>query len=491
MARLVSASRLLAALRGPRLRRVSALAPASARRRVNLVMSTWVDRSALDVLVEDWARPLVPAPAPAAAQTVADIRRRGVVSSFRRGSSDAFDTEPATGGPRCLLVSSSLDVGGMDEMVAFLARRLRSEGVQTAVLHTCTAPSAEGARGRLGRMLSAAGIEVVVLSEAAGRRWMRAWAPEVISAHGAPGWVLDEARSMAAPYVEVLHGMHSLFDVDWAAEAERNHDVAAIVAVSELVRRQYLDGAPDFPEERIITIPNGVDDERRAPVDRSAARAALGLDDEFLFVSLARHCVQKNTFALVSAFDEVAAEHSDAHLLVAGHPEDSLYCTQVRMLRDGLATRERIHLRDHAPDPGLVLSAADGFVLDSFFEGWALASMEALHAGVPVVASDVGGAREQVGKDGERGYVVRNPLGDPLNVSWKTMRSVCYERQANRAELISAMSALMLDRVEWATKRDELATESAERFAPGHCARSHAVLLHSLAAAGAAASPAR
>jgi glycosyltransferase involved in cell wall biosynthesis len=114
--------------------------------------------------------------------------------------------------------------------------------------------------------------------------------------------------------------------------------------------------------------------------------------------------------------------------------------------------------------------------------------MEALHAGVPVVASDVGGAREQLGEQGERGHLIRNPLGDPLNVNWKTMRSACYKRQANRAELVSAMSALVRDRAHWATKRDELAAESAQRFHPGRCARSHAALLHSLAAGRTAAS---
>ena len=49
--------------------------------------------------------------------------------------------------------------------------------------------------------------------------------------------------------------------------------------------------------------------------------------------------------------------------------------------------------------PPHLLAAADGFVLDSFFEGWSLASMEALFAGVPMVLSEVGGAREQIGDD--------------------------------------------------------------------------------------------
>jgi glycosyltransferase involved in cell wall biosynthesis len=106
--------------------------------------------------------------------------------------------------------------------------------------------------------------------------------------------------------------------------------------------------------------------------------------------------------------------------------------------------------------------------------------MEALHAGLPVVVSDVGGAREQVGEHGSRGYLISNPLGDPLAVNWASIRSVCYERQANRDELVAAMRAVIADREGWARKREKLATESQERFRADRCARAHAALLQSV-----------
>lgn len=465
---------VLAGVLGSRqLLRLKAVVPASARRRLQRFAAGPIDRPSAGGLVDDWSSPLGSGPV-----LPAVMARSSAVGAI--GGSPVLKDLP-DGATRCLLATSALDVGGLDEVVAFLARHLRSRGLRTAVIHTCRTPLEEHAKGRLGMALSEAGIEVVKLSERSGREWIRTWQPDVISAHGALDWVLDEARALSVPYVDVLHGMHSHFGVDWAAEQERAHDVAAIVAVSDLVRSQYLAGAPSFPAERIITIPNGVDVERRERVDRSAARAALGLTDEFLFVSLARHCLQKNTYALVSAFEEVAAHHPDAHLLIAGRPEDALYSAQVRRLHRSLACRDRVHLRDHAADPGLVLSASDCFVLNSFFEGWALASMEALHAGLPVVLSDVGGAREQVGEDGTRGYLVNNPLGDPLAVNWASIGSARYERQVNRDELVAAMRAVITDRDRWAGRREGLAAESDERFHPAGCASAHAALLQSLA----------
>lgn len=426
-------------------------------------------------LVDNWSRPLLGPSSRVAMPTTPPLPAE--VVHPRSTDVDATEIELHPEAPRCLLVTCSLDVTGMDEMVAFLALGLRSHGLRAAVLLTPTTPQ-QAVKDRLAPVLSAAGIEVAVAQKADAKRWIRRWAPDVISAHDAPSWVLDEARTMAVPYVDVLHG-HSLLSCDWATEAERSRDIRAVVAVSETTRRRYLRGVPTFPSERIVTIPNGVHHQRRVPHDRLAARSALGLKDEFLFVSLGRLDANKNQFGLISAFDEVAARHPDTHLLNAGPAHQLDYAAQVRQAWTRLPARDRIHLRGHHPDPALLLAAADGFVLNSFLEGGPLVTMEALHAGVPVVAADVGNVRDQLGTDPSRGYLIRNPLGDSLEVNWSTIRSACYATQTNRDELIEAMCALVREREQRAAKREELAAESAERFHPDHCLRGHASLLRS------------
>jgi len=386
--------------------------------------------------------------------------------------------EAGPGAVRCLLVTSDLDAGGMDEVVVFLARGLRRHGLHTAVLHASADGSGDGTpRGRLGRALRAAGVEVVELDAARGAAWLTAWAPDVVSAHGPPRWVVNVADRCGTPLVETLHGMHSLFGVDWAAERARVRPVARLVAVSELVRQQYFAGPGALLPDRIVTIPNGVDVERRRLPDRRAARESLGLRDEYLFVCLARHCLQKNTYGLVSAFADVAAAHPDVHLLIAGRPDDRAYFGQVARLRARLPCASRIHLHDHLPEPGAALAAADGFVLDSFFEGWPLAPMEALHAGLPAVISDVGGAQEQIGGDARRGFVVPNPIGDPLAVDWNSIRGARFARQPNRQALVDAMLTLVAERAARAAARPALADEAARRFAAEPCLRRHAEVL--------------
>jgi glycosyltransferase involved in cell wall biosynthesis len=382
---------------------------------------------------------------------------------------------------RCALVTSHLDVGGMDEMVAFLARRLPRHGVAVRVLHCPDEKTRRvGIRGRLAHALAAEGVEVLEHDEAGLKAWLDRWRPDVLSVHGAPGWALRGAAARGLPVVETLHGMHALLGEAPEVTAARGRLLAAVVGVSELVSEGYRRADPAFDPRRVHTVPNGVRLDPRDGLSRAAARAALGLDDEPLVVSLARHSQQKNSYALVDAFDEVAARFPTAHLVVAGRPDDASYTAQLLALRDRLPIGDRVHVRDHCAQAGALLAAADVFVLDSFFEGWSLASMEALAVGVPVVLSDVGGAREQVGPDGTGGLVVPNPLGDPMAVTWESMRIAKFSKQGNREALVQALCQVLGNRAEWLAGRADLAVRSRAMFDADRCVEAHARVLRSV-----------
>jgi glycosyltransferase involved in cell wall biosynthesis len=381
---------------------------------------------------------------------------------------------------RCMVATGTLDLGGLEIVALFLAHGLPSHGLDTVVAHTPLARSGE----RPADSLRCDGVPVVKLSQHDIRPWLETHRPDVISMHCPPDWLVAAAAEARIPTIETLHGMHSFFDRDtWPSEQLRSRQITGFVAVSELVRRQYLRANPEYLPERIVTIPNGVDSHHIIHRDRSEARAWLGLRNEFLFVSLARYALQKNTFGLVTAFSDVGRMCPEAHLLVAGGIVDPFYFEQVRRLRDGSPCAGQIHLHGPCPDVSTVLAAADAFVLDSFFEGWSLASMEALFAGLPVILSEVGGAREQAGENGRRGFVVGNPLGDPEAVDWPSMGRVRFCSQVNRAALIEAMCAVVAGRDHWREAREELKAESANRFSIDACVQRHADLLTRAAAA--------
>jgi glycosyltransferase involved in cell wall biosynthesis len=456
--------------------------PKAARGPLRAIVAWAGDRGSLEA-VNEWSQPLVRGrggditglpPEPDEMCPVGSVRRvdESTIESTSVASRDRI---------RCVVATGVLDVGGMAEFVGFLGRRLPSLGVDTTVIYSDTVPPGyRGAGGRLANDLRSHGVPTFEVSEGEAREWLAFHHPDVMSAHGAPPWLVSDAVEAGIPVVETLH--RSLLERDsWAQERIRSRQIACFVAVSELTRAQYLLANPEYPAERVVTIPNGVEHDQMDRCDRAQARAWLGLQDEFLFVSLARYCVQKNPFGLVSAFSDVANSHPEAHLLVAGRADDPVLFEQVRRLRDGLPCADQIHLRGHCPDVPAVLAAADGFVLDSFFEGWPLASMEALISGLPVVMSEVAGAREQLGDDGARGFIVPNPLGDPAAAAWRSMGNAFLQPQSNRAALAAAMSAIIQDRKRWAARRDELGAESIERFSSDTCLRRHAQVLLNVA----------
>jgi glycosyltransferase involved in cell wall biosynthesis len=416
---------------------------------------------------------------------ISDALPTAADSVYEQLSSDHRSADESNSRLRCLIVTRVLDAGGIDEFVAFLARQLPAWGLDTTVM--CADPSSHRGRaqgGRLAVALRSEGVLVIDVLSDEGRQWLAANRPDVISAHVPAEWVLEAARALSIPVVETLHGAPTPIGTDWRKEASRSRDITSLVAVSELVRRQYLRGNPGFVDEAIVTIPNAFNDTHRPAINRMKARAWLGLDDEFLFISLAQHKVQKNAYGLVTAFSDVARAIPRVHLLIAGRVEDRPYTEQVRLLRDRLPERHRIHLRENLSNPSALLAAADGFVLNSFFEGWSLAPMEALCAGLPVVMSDVGGAREQVGVNGDRGYVVPNPLGDPEAASWESAGRARFRPQVNKVELVAAMTSVVKERERWATVRPNLSEESKRRFNARTCAEQHARILSRAAARG-------
>ena len=260
------------------------------------------------------------------------------------------------------------------------------------------------------------------------------------------------------------------------------------MAVSDLLRQQQLAVNTDFPPEadRLLSQTAWTTSAFRLAGDREA-RSATGLASprNTLFVSLGRYCMQKNSYGLITAFGDVAANRPELHLAIAGKIDEPRYYRRVLQLRDTMACRERIHLREHVLTPAQLLAAADGFVLDSFFEGWPLASMEALVAGLPVIIADVSGAREQIAGEPARGYVVANPLGDPLKADWPSSAAAQYRPQTNREELTAAMELLVANRDDYLCNRDRLTAESVARFSSASWLARHAAVLRA-AAQGAA-----
>jgi glycosyltransferase involved in cell wall biosynthesis len=87
---------------------------------------------------------------------------------------------------------------------------------------------------------------------------------------------------------------------------------------------------------------------------------------------------------------------------------------QLKELCGELQLNDRVRFYGYVKDVPEFLKAADVFLITSLWEGFGLAAVEAMNAGLPVVASDVAGLNEIVGDDGQCGILVKPESADEI-----------------------------------------------------------------------------
>lgn len=183
------------------------------------------------------------------------------------------------------------------------------------------------------------------------------------------------------------------------------HATDAIVAVSEEVRDDLV-RFHVAPRDKITVIRYGFALDRRlaaAAPSRPAKRAVVGAgEDEFVIGWAGRLSAIKRPSDLV----RVAALVPGSTLVLAG---DGELRGEIEQLAHTLDLSDRVHILGYVEDMGAWYGAFDAFLLTSANEGTPVVAIEALAAGLPVVATDAGGTRTVV-DDGETGFLA--PTGD-------------------------------------------------------------------------------
>jgi glycosyltransferase involved in cell wall biosynthesis len=126
----------------------------------------------------------------------------------------------------------------------------------------------------------------------------------------------------------------------------------------------------------------------------------------FLYLYLGRLTQEKNLGMLIRAFSQVHSKYPASRLVIAGRGPEKKRLEQLALLSEASGA---IVFLDWTDDVWDYYRSADVFVLPSNYEGWGRVAVEAAHAGVPVIMTDVGLTGEFI-HDRESGLVV--PVGD-------------------------------------------------------------------------------
>jgi RraA family protein len=332
------------------------------------------------------------------------------------------DLGPARGRPLRVLLISEACGGGAGRHVLDLAEGLIGRGCDVQLIgspHRCDSFFRE----RLGRAVALRHAlcpmrRSIHPRDLAAVRWVRRYVRDfgpfdVLHGHSAKGGAVARLAALGTR-TPVLYTPHGFVLMDpgvppgkrllyHAVEWVLSRVTDRIIAVSPEERRFVI--ARGLGESRVVVIPNGI-----APIDfppRASARRELGLRDDALVVGFVGRLVdQKAPDVLIEAF--AAASHSvpACRLVMVGTgPLEG----PLRRLADGLGLNDRVLWLGERDGPS-VLPALDLFALPSHKEGLPYVMLEALAAGLPIVATTSAGV-ELLVRHGENGWVV--PAGQP------------------------------------------------------------------------------
>jgi glycosyltransferase involved in cell wall biosynthesis len=308
-------------------------------------------------------------------------------------------TSARTGAPTIVEGLYSFQIGGSEKLGALLARQFAKRGYRVLGL------SFFDTDGPIRTELEHAGVECHGLDVLRRSRWRRATLP------------FEVRRWLAAQHADVVHLHHGVTAIRAVVPA-RDAGVRRIVVTEHAdlqlrtepryrwnVRRvlpradvvtvingelvEYFGRELAVPPARLRLVPNAVDDRYATLTRDDRARAELGLAEAYVYAFVGRLVGAKDLPTLLRAFASARARTSrDLRLVIAGEGEER---AALQSLARELALESSLVWLGAQTDASRALSVADAFAMSSISEGVPMAMLEAMQAGLPCVATDVGG----------------------------------------------------------------------------------------------------
>ena len=301
--------------------------------------------------------------------------------------------------------------GGAEQMLVDMVRELQAAGCYNVVV--APAGGEEWLQQQLASVAGHVSVESFRLDKPLSPKFA-GWLSGVLRSHRAElahsheftmaiygAWA---ARRADIPLVATMHGSRYYAErlrrrlALRAAFALTGKVVAVSRALARRLRRELW-----LPLSRVTTISNGVRP-RPAMSDRRNLRAELGLtpEDQLVLSVGNLYPVKGHRYAVAA----LAALPRRVHLAIAGRGD---LADALRRQAAELGVADRLHLLGLRSDVSTLLTQVDLFVLPSVSEGLPLALLEAMFAGCPIVASEVGDVRAAL-DEGQAGVLA--PAGD-------------------------------------------------------------------------------
>ena len=272
--------------------------------------------------------------------------------------------------------------------------------------------------GTLAPQVEALGAHVVCLNKPPGIRLgligrltsvLRQFRPDIVHSHQLASLLYAGLAAQAARVPVVVHTEHGQENYSgrcrtrWLGRlgsrfASRFYCLTEAMAATVIAQRIV-------PRRKVRIIQNGIDTASyHGPLGETGARPWLGISDQAPVIGTVGRLTEiKRQCVLLRAFAKVRARFPAAHLLLVG---DGPLREDLVQQANQLGLMECIHFVGYQARTKPYLNAMNVFALTSRSEGMPQAVLEAAVAGVPIVATRVGGLPEVI-QDGRTGWLVQ------------------------------------------------------------------------------------
>lgn len=353
--------------------------------------------------------------------------------------------QPADRRLRVLLQVDNFLQGGFEQVVLDVAAVLDPEQFDVSILVL-------GQEGAARAKARDAGLKVLRLPpgerDDAYRRLLREQQIDLVNAHYSVfGAAL--AAEQQVPFIQTIHSTYVwLTDRQIAEHRQADAHTTAYLCVSSAAA-SYADLRLGLSVDKMLIVPNGIDaqamDAARERLDRAAERERLGYEPaDFVFLLTASIYPPKGQLLLVQALAKAVRDNPHIKVALLGRAMDEGYTQAVREAVQRLGVAHAVNFLGYHSSAAKFYYLCDAFVLPSFCEGWSLSLAEALYAGLPVIASDVGSAPDLLTRTG--GHLLPSPSGSIAELDLNRLyRSLDAKHPEFIDELAEALSTVAAD----------------------------------------------
>jgi len=259
-------------------------------------------------------------------------------------------------------------------------------------------------------------------------------------------------RQNSVKTVYTIHNNYIWGDKSFIYDRKEKYKfVDLFIAVSKQVG-QYFAKKFDVSFDRINVVPNGVEYDLLKNF-KIMKRESFGLKKkDFVFVNVSSFIENKFHIVMILAMKKLVLKFPEIKLLFVGNILDKNYFDRINKLIRKYELEKNILIINFLPKKKLlgVLNFSDCFILPSLTEGFSISVIEAMYYKLPLILSDVGGAREVIRND-DIGLVIENPYENILDLDMNSIHNE-YSLDSefkNTDSLVSAMEKIYTSKQYW------------------------------------------